>query len=66
MRRTFRTGKPLSEKKWVVRDGKPRCRNCDALLQPVDEPLALKCVNCGRTYALTDNELAELTFDLSD
>ena len=56
----------MSEKKWVVRDGKPRCRNCDALLQPVDEPLALKCVNCGRTYALTDNELAELTFDLSD
>jgi len=59
-------GKTLSEKKWAVRDGKPRCRNCGSLLQPVDEPLALKCMSCGRTYPLTDKELAELTFDLSD
>ena len=62
----FRTGETLSGKKWVVRDGKPHCKNCDSLLQPVDEPLALKCESCGITYLLTDNELAELTFDLSD
>jgi DNA-directed RNA polymerase subunit M/transcription elongation factor TFIIS len=56
----------LSEKKWVVRDGKPRCKHCGSLLQPVDEPLALRCVSCGHTYLLSDDELAELTFDLSD
>ena len=56
----------MPEKKWAVKDGKPRCKDCDSLLQPVDEPPALKCASCGRTYPLTDNELAELTFDLSD
>ena len=56
----------MSEKKWAVRDGRPRCKNCGSLLQPVDEPLSLKCASCGRTYPLTDEELAELTFDLSD
>jgi len=66
MRQAFLTGETLSEKKWAVREGKPRCKNCDFLLQPVDEPLALKCVSCGRTYPLTDSELDELTFDLSD
>jgi DNA-directed RNA polymerase subunit M/transcription elongation factor TFIIS len=56
----------LAEKKWVVRDGKPRCRNCNSLLSPVDEPTALKCHSCGSMYPLSDEELAELTFDLSD
>jgi DNA-directed RNA polymerase subunit M/transcription elongation factor TFIIS len=56
----------LAEKKWVVRDGRPRCRNCSSLLHPVDEPTGLKCDNCGSMYPLSDEELAELTFDLSD
>ena len=59
-------GDRLPEKKWAVRDGKPRCRHCDSLLQPIDEPLSLKCASCGWTYQLTEDELAELTFDLSD
>ena len=56
----------MAEKKWVVRDGRPRCRNCSSLLHPVDEPTGLKCDNCGSMYPLSDEELAELTFDLSD
>ncbi|HUH82954.1 MAG TPA: hypothetical protein VLX33_03620 [Nitrososphaerales archaeon] len=56
----------MSEKKWVVRDGKPRCTNCGSILQPVDEPMALKCLGCGRSFQLSDSELAELAFNLSD
>ena len=56
----------MSEKKWVVKDLRPYCRFCDSLLRPVDEPLALRCPNCGREYLLSEDELAELTFDLSD
>ena len=62
----FLPSERLSEKKWVVRDGMPRCKKCHSLLQPVDEPPALKCTGCGRSYRLTESELAELTFDLSD
>jgi len=56
----------LPEKKWAVRDGKPRCKDCGSLLKPVDEPTGLKCDGCGRVYPLSEAELAELTFDLSD
>ena len=56
----------MSEKKWALRDGRPVCRNCGSLLKPIDEPAGLKCDKCGSAYPLTDLELAELTFDLSD
>ncbi len=56
----------MSDKKWTVKEGKPRCRNCGSLLRPVDEPAGLRCVNCELSIPLSDAELAELTFDLSD
>ena len=56
----------MSEKKWALREGKPRCKNCDSVLKPVDEPAGLKCPICGQVYPLTERELSDLTFDLSD
>ena len=56
----------MSEKKWVLKEGKPRCGFCNSLLRPVDEPTGLKCESCGQVYPLSEEELAQLTFDLSD
>lgn len=56
----------MPEKKWMLRDGRPHCRECGGRLKPVDEPAGLKCSSCGRMYVLTEEELADLTLDLSD
>jgi len=56
----------LPEKKWALKEGKPRCKSCNSLLHPVDEPPGLRCSTCEQVYPLTEQELAELTFDLSD
>ena len=56
----------MPEKPWTLKDGKPCCRNCGSLLKPVDEPVSLKCVSCGRVYPLTEDDLKMLMFDLMD
>ena len=56
----------LSEKPWVLKDGKPCCRNCGSLLKPADEPVSLNCGSCGRAYLLTEDDLKALMFDLMD
>ena len=64
--RTPFEGGELPEKKWMLRDGRPHCRECGGRLKPVDEPAGLKCSSCGQMYVLTEEELADLTLDLSD
>jgi DNA-directed RNA polymerase subunit M/transcription elongation factor TFIIS len=56
----------LSERPWILKDGKPRCRSCGSLLKPVDDPVSLKCVSCGAVYPLTEDDLKALMFDLMD
>ena len=56
----------MPEKKWKIRDGKPCCRSCNSLLKPIDEPVSLKCIGCGETYLLTEDDLKALMFDLMD
>lgn len=56
----------MPERPWTLRDGKPCCRSCDSLLRPVDEPVSLKCLSCGRVYPLTEDDLKALMFDLMD
>lgn len=56
----------MPERPWTLKDGKPRCSSCSSLLKPIDEPLSLKCANCGRVYPLTEDDLKALMFDLMD